>query len=96
MCDPCPSAASCNRVCPAKEWRQHLVAVTAHEVGHALGLDHNPTDHGALMNGSLLNFWFHCGTAAPKVDDWEGLFNIEVYDIFNKTGSDYPQYPGGG
>jgi hypothetical protein len=58
----------CRSNYPPRNARHHLLSTAAHEVGHALGLEHNQFDRAALMYPGIQQF-FVCGTSAPTSDE---------------------------
>lgn len=68
--DPCPRG-TCTGLFPPASARHHNVPTAAHEIGHALGLDHT-TDMGALEFMDIRNFFIR-GVVGPTADEINGL-----------------------
>jgi hypothetical protein len=69
------AVGECFSAYPPYPARHHLFDTAAHEIGHALGLDHNLTDEGSLMYDTLFNF-FICGIAGPTQDEINAINSL--------------------
>ena len=54
---------------PPIEWRHDVIATAAHELGHALLLNHNPTCHHSLMRETSAEAVYIWGTQGPTAQD---------------------------
>jgi hypothetical protein len=74
--NPCPTGSdpATSQKYPPRSARHHMLEVTAHEIGHAMGLARlEVAGHtGALMWPGISNYFF-CGTESVRPDEDAGL-----------------------
>ncbi len=60
---------------PPKANSHYIQTVATHEIGHCLGLGHNPIDRAALLWFDI-DTYFVCGTVAPTADEWGAFIGL--------------------